>query len=216
MTAAHDRHSGGKRGEILAAAIDRFGRDGYEHTKWADIAADVGLGPSALYYYFESKQHCLFEIMDETLRDQQARFELLTAGNADPIGALLAVLDDCFGLGERDMLRNRLLVAEHGLLAQRRDSPREDQARRRARRRTRELELAWARFLGRAMEAGAIAPAPTRLTARAVLGLYKSIWLWYRPGGTLELDRMTEFFSSRMLAMLGVERGAGRRPEVAA
>ena len=50
---------GTKRDEILAAATERFGRDGYEDTKWADIAADVGVGPTALYHYFESKQHCL-------------------------------------------------------------------------------------------------------------------------------------------------------------
>jgi AcrR family transcriptional regulator len=51
------RHEGAKRAEILDAATDRFGRDGYEDTKWADIAADVGVGPTALYHYFESKQH---------------------------------------------------------------------------------------------------------------------------------------------------------------
>ena len=56
-----------KRQEILAAATARFGRDGYENTKWADIAADVGVGPTALYHYFESKQHCLYEIMDEAI-----------------------------------------------------------------------------------------------------------------------------------------------------
>jgi TetR/AcrR family transcriptional regulator, cholesterol catabolism regulator len=49
------RVEGAKRAEILAAATERFGRDGYEHTKWADIAADVGVGPTALYHYFESK-----------------------------------------------------------------------------------------------------------------------------------------------------------------
>jgi len=43
------RGEGVKRREILAAATARFGRDGYENTKWADIAADVGVGPTALY-----------------------------------------------------------------------------------------------------------------------------------------------------------------------
>ena len=60
---------GGKRQEILAAATERFGRDGYEHTKRADIAHDVGVDPTALYHYFESKQHCLYEIMDEAIED---------------------------------------------------------------------------------------------------------------------------------------------------
>ena len=68
------RRGRSKRLEILAAATDRFGRDGYEHTKWADIAADIGVGATALYHYFESKQHCLYEIMDEAIEDFRCRF----------------------------------------------------------------------------------------------------------------------------------------------
>ena len=54
---------GVKRERILEVAIDAFGRYGYEDAKWADVAAAVGIGPTALYHYFESKQHCLYEIM---------------------------------------------------------------------------------------------------------------------------------------------------------
>ena len=68
-----------KRPEILTTAIEHFGRDGYEYTKWADIAHDVGLGSTALYHYFESKLHCLFEIHAEALQAERERFEKLTA-----------------------------------------------------------------------------------------------------------------------------------------
>ena len=30
-----------KRAEILTVAADQFGQDGYEDTKWADVAAEV-------------------------------------------------------------------------------------------------------------------------------------------------------------------------------
>src|ERR1044071_8838012 len=103
---------GTKRDEILAAATERFGRDGYEDTKWADIAADVGVGPTALYHYFESKQHCLFVIMDQALVDLGGRFRDLTAGNPDFVVALDAVLADCFDITPHEALRNRVLVAE--------------------------------------------------------------------------------------------------------
>ena len=77
------RQEGAKRAEILDAATDRFGRDGYEDTKWADIAADVGVGPTALYHYFESKQHCLFVIMDQAIEDFHVRFERLASEQPD-------------------------------------------------------------------------------------------------------------------------------------
>ena len=54
---------GVKKEQILKVATDHFGRYGYEDTKWADVAAAVDIGSTALYHYFESKQHCLFEIM---------------------------------------------------------------------------------------------------------------------------------------------------------
>src|SRR5688572_29304479 len=138
---------GTKREEILAAATERFGRDGYEDTKWADIAADVGVGPTALYHYFESKQHCLYVIIDQAIEDFRSRFEAITEAYADPTEALVEVLRDCFDLSERDVLRNRLLVAEQGLLSSPRKSQPEEQARQAARARTRDLEFAWAAFL---------------------------------------------------------------------
>jgi TetR/AcrR family transcriptional regulator, cholesterol catabolism regulator len=211
-----DRPARGRRPDILRAAIDRFGRDGYEYTKWADVAADVGIGPTALYHYFESKQHCLFVIMDDALTDMGARFQELTGTNPDHKTALLAVLADCFDLSPHEVLRNRLLVAEQGLLAHPCRSPREEQARQEARARTRELDLAWTAFLGEAMEAGAIAAGHPRLTARAVLGIYNSVFAWFRPSGTLEVERMAGFFTGRILAILGVVPSTPRGLELAA
>jgi AcrR family transcriptional regulator len=201
---AKPRVEGAKRAEIIAAATERFGRDGYEDTKWAAIAADVGVGPTALYHYFESKQHCLYVIMEQAIDDFRSRFERLTAEHRDPLLALDAVMRDCFELSDHEILRNRLLVAEQGLLSSRRASPREEQARQSARARTRDLEFAWASFLARAMQDGAIPERDPRLLTRAVLGLYNSIWVWYRPNGAMALSRVGEFFSKRTLAMLGV------------
>jgi AcrR family transcriptional regulator len=198
------RVEGAKRAEILTAATARFGRDGYEDTKWADIAADVGVGPTALYHYFESKQHCLFVILDQAIEDFRSRFDLLTADNPRHLDALVAVLKDCFRLTEHEILRNRLLVAEQGLLASRRESPREEEARQAVRDRMRDLEFAWATFLARAMEQGAIPQSDPRLMSRAALGLYNSVWLWYRPNGLVALDRASEFYVARILAVLGV------------
>ncbi len=214
MTPAQSR--GTKRAEILAAATDRFGRDGYEDTKWADIASDVGVGPTALYHYFESKQHCLYVVMDLAIEGFRARFEALTADGGDPLESLVAVIDDCFELTERDIHRNRVLVAEQGLLSGRSDSPREEQARQAARARTRDLEFAWASFLSGAMQQGAIPKNDPRLLTRAILGLYNSIWHWYRPNGIVALHRIADFFTDRSLALVGVAPEAAGRSRAAA
>ena len=72
------------------------------------------------------------------------------------------------------------------------------------REKTRALEVAWAGFLADAMRRGAIPERDPRMLARAILGLYNSIWHWYRPDHTLRLATIAEFFTARMLAVAGV------------
>jgi len=208
QSGASQRKAGGpssrsKRQEILTTAIEHFGRYGYEYTKWADIAADVGLGSTALYHYFESKLHCLFEIHAEALEAEHERFEKETSDHDEFAPTLVRVLNGLFDLSEHEVLRNRVLVAEEGLIAVPRKSPREEEARRLARSRMRDIEFAWAAFLTRGMEQGAIPEADPRLLTHALLGLYKSVWHWYRPGGGLSLDDIRGFFVERCLAVAG-------------
>jgi TetR/AcrR family transcriptional regulator, cholesterol catabolism regulator len=198
------RDEGGRRAEILNAAIDRFGRDGYENTRWADIADDVGIGPTGLYHYFDSKQHCLYVIFDQALDELHDRFDSVTAAQVDPRDALRVVCSDCFELSEREVLRNRVLVAEQVLLSGQSSSHREEQARLAGRERTRRLELAWTRFLADAMSQGAIPERDPRMLARAMLGLYNSIWHWYRPDQAVALPAVADFFIDRLLAVAGI------------
>jgi AcrR family transcriptional regulator len=192
-----------KRPEILAAAVEHFGRDGYEYSKLVDIASDVGIGSTALYHYFESKLHCLYEIQFEALKAEREQFDRLTSEGGGFGPTIRRVLEAMFDGSDHEVLRNRVLVGEAGLLAVQRDSPREEDARRRARAQARELEFAWATFLTRGMEQEAIPQADPRLLTFALLGLASSVWRWYRPAGALTLDDVREFFVVRCLVLIG-------------
>jgi AcrR family transcriptional regulator len=194
-----------KRDDILAAAADHFGRQGYEDTKWADIAADVGVGSTALYHYFESKLHCLFEIMLDTLLSFRTTFDETTQAHERFEDGLVAVMRANFDLTDAEVARCRVLVAEQGRLSQPRSTEREEEARQRARSRVREMEIAWSNYLSRGMATGAIPEADPQLLTRAVLGLYNSVWHWYRPRGTLSLADVEAFYIPRMLTIVGLE-----------
>jgi TetR/AcrR family transcriptional regulator, cholesterol catabolism regulator len=198
------RRSRSKREAILATATEYFGQRGYEYTKWADVAKAVGIGSTALYHYFESKLHCLYEIQALAVHADREKFDRVIAEHEDFAEALKAVLDAAFDLTELEVLRNRVLVAEQALVGLHRTSPREEEARQLARSHMRDLEFAWATFLTRGMEQGAIPQADPRLLARAILGLYNSIWHWFRPRGSLSLDEVREFFVGRCLAVAGL------------
>ena len=193
-----------KRADILRVATAIFGRDGYEHSKWADVAAEVGIGSTALYHYFESKLHCLYVIMADALETDLEEFERITKDSDDYVGALVTVLRRLYELDEQEVMRNRVLVSEQFLVGIHRESPREEEARQLARARMRDLEFAWATFLARGMEQGAIPEADSRLLTRAVLGLHNSVWHWYRPRGPLPLADVSDFYVRRCLAVLGL------------
>jgi AcrR family transcriptional regulator len=210
-TAATQRRRSGrtssrsKRDAIIATATEQFGRHGYEYSKWADIAQAVGIGSTALYHYFESKLHCLYEIQALAVEADREKFDRVVAEHEDFADALKGVLDAAFDLTELEILRNRVLVAEQSLVGLHRTSAREEEARQLARSHMRDLEFAWATFLTRGMEQGAIPQADPRLLARAILGLYNSIWHWYRPrGGNLTLEEVRDFFVGRCLAVAGL------------
>ena len=191
-----------KRAEIVAVATKFFGENGYEDTKWADVATAVGLGPTALYHYFESKQQCLFEILVEAIEDAQAEFGRLSAGEfAD---ALPALLRGTFERGDREVCRSRVLVSEQGLVRHPRQAPREEEARLRAFALVKEYEQDWRDFLAAGMSAGAIPRADPELLARALIGIHSSVWQWYRPGGRLGLEEVAAFYVPRMLGIAGL------------
>jgi TetR/AcrR family transcriptional regulator, cholesterol catabolism regulator len=197
-----------KREAILAAAAEQFGRQGYEDTKWADIAAEVGVGSTALYHYFESKLHCLFEILSDTLLSFRTVFDEVTQDHERFEDGFPALMRANFALDDAMVSRCRVLVAEQGRLSHARASDREEEARQRALSMTRELEVAWSNYLSRGMATGAIPESDARLLTRAVLGLYNSVWHWYRPRGTLTLEDVAEFYVPRILVIVGLEEQA--------
>ena len=207
------RSSRSKHEEILATATEYFGKQGYEYTKWADIAEAVGVGSTALYHYFESKLHCLYEIQAEAVAADREKFDRVIAEHDDFAEALTAALTAAYDLTELEVQRNRVLVAEQALVGMHRTSAREEEARQLARSHMRDLEFAWATFLTRGMEQGAIPQADPRLLARAILGLYNSVWHWYRPRGSLSLEEVREFFVARCLAVAGLPQTAPAKPK---
>jgi TetR/AcrR family transcriptional regulator, cholesterol catabolism regulator len=196
--------AGERRAQILDVAAAQFAQSGYDDTKWADVAAAVGIGPTALYHYFESKQHCLFELMADSVAGFRRRFDAVVAEHDDWTEALVAALGNGFKLDEHDLNRRRVLAAEHGRSRLLTASPREEAARESARARKRDLEFAWGAFLVRGMQQGLVPEQDPQLLARALVGLYNSVWAWYRPDGPLALEDVGRFYIRRELELLGV------------
>ena len=64
MPRGDHRKGPGTRQVILAAAISRFGRDGYRSTSVADIAREAAVGPTAAFAYFPNKEALFLAAVD--------------------------------------------------------------------------------------------------------------------------------------------------------
>ncbi|MDT9593271.1 TetR/AcrR family transcriptional regulator [Nocardioides zeae] len=192
-----------KRGVILEASIERFGHDGFEFTKWASIADQVGIGQTALYHYFESKAHCLLTIMSLELERSLEQFKAATSAVEDDVARLEAAIESAYGLTEREALSARILLSHMDLLTTARVSEREEVERQRARTLVRAIEDEWTALVQQGMDSGAFAPRDARQTGQALLALIISVWRWYRPGGRQSLADISRFMSGACLRLVG-------------
>ncbi len=72
------------RGLLLAAARERFARDGYRGTSVAVISRDAGLGGTTAFVHYENKEALFFAAVDDDLSAMFREF-------SDYLGVLLAL-----------------------------------------------------------------------------------------------------------------------------
>jgi AcrR family transcriptional regulator len=191
-----------KRAAILDTAVSLFGETGYEATKWSMIADEVGIGQTALYHYFESKDHCLLTIMRLELARSYERF-LIAAADRDSIDeAVEQALVATFEVSPAEIRQLRILMAHGDLLPVPRQSEREETERKLCLELTRQIEKAWTDLLGRKLAVNND-PRDTRLLSLAVLGLINSVWRWFRPGGRMALKDVSRFYVDCALQIVG-------------
>ncbi|MFD1247267.1 TetR/AcrR family transcriptional regulator [Nocardioides ginsengisoli] len=181
-----------KRRMILDAAIDNFGGVGFEHTKWATIADEVGIGQTALYHYFESKVHCLLTIMSTELERSLERTRKVTADVDDPGEKVKVAVAAAFDVTQREALQARILMSHQDLLVGERSSKREEAERQRARELVREIEHEWAALIKDATTGARKRKDDQIVLARLMLGMINSVWRWYRPEGAHPLKEISD------------------------
>ena len=79
-----------RRDKLLAYATARFAENGFHPTSVSEIVNGVGVGKGVFYWYFDSKDQLLIEILREALRNLRATQAAAIAGADDPLQQLEA------------------------------------------------------------------------------------------------------------------------------
>ncbi len=84
------RRGQARREKLLAFATARFAENGFHPTSVSDIVDGIGVGKGVFYWYFESKDQLLEEILRESLRDLRSFQASAIADAKDPLQRLEA------------------------------------------------------------------------------------------------------------------------------
>jgi AcrR family transcriptional regulator len=98
-----------RRTQILEAAAELFGTQGYHSTSISDIIAQAGIARGTFYLYFQSKRAIFEELVDQLVRDIVSRIRRVVLGEGHP-SAKEQLLANIHGVIE-------LLSARRSLLA---------------------------------------------------------------------------------------------------
>jgi hypothetical protein len=97
----------------------------------------------------------------------------------------------------------RILQNHTDLLATPRPSEKEEVERQKAREKVREIESEWTGLLERGMASGTFPTRDAHALARVALAMVVSVWRWYRPGGRVSLDEVSDLISATCLRAIG-------------
>lgn len=157
---------------ILEVAARHFYEKGYHATTIEDITEEVGILKGSIYYYIESKEELLYEILLDVIEHGQAGVEKALKGVTDPAEQLERGLEQHIEAIIRNQTRVGLFFHEFNALSKRRK-----QQIQKARRKYHEI---FVEIITRGQESGAFVEGDPDLFVNAVLGMCNWISQWYR------------------------------------
>lgn len=184
-----------KRERILEAAVDLFYETGYENVTLEAVADRLNATKPFIYSYYGSKSELLAAICERSICESLTEMESILDSNIDTVERLRRI-GNAFTL---TVLRNQKYIAimyreEKNLLP-------EDFARISDMRRTFDRNLE--QILKQGCDEGVFHLDDIKIASLAIGGMVSWSYIWYREGGRLGLQAMSESLTALILNMVG-------------
>lgn len=180
-TPARRGRPGYDREGLLAVAVQLFNEQGYDATSVADLARRLGLTKSALYHHFASKEELLAVALEAALGGLEAVLDQPGAREGAASDRLRFVLT-----GATDVLVAQLPAVT--LLLRVRGNSAVEQV---ALERRRVFDHRVTALVAEAQAEGSVRDdVDAAVAARLLFGMINSVVEWYRPGGSVDGDRL--------------------------
>ncbi|WP_210115482.1 TetR/AcrR family transcriptional regulator [Mycobacterium sp. DL99] len=191
---------GHTRDDVLRQAIGLFNRRGYDAASISDLARELGVTKSAVFYHFDSKESMLAAALDEALdalSDAVADGEQ-AVGGSDAYDRLRSTVQASVTILVQHLPAVTLLLRVRG------NSPLEQQALQRRR----DLDDRIAVLVQNAVQEGRLRGdiAPD-VISRLIFGMVNSLTEWYQPGGAVDESALAASVTSVLFDGLGSDHG---------
>lgn len=180
------RRSGGERkpreqrwAQLIEVSTQVFYEKGYEAAALQDVADRVGMLKGSLYYYIQSKENLLFEVISTVHRDGMANIQSRAAIEGDPLQRLENVIIGHVEHTCRNLVPTAVFLHElSALSAERRQEVLGSEH---------AYQSVFRDLIEQAQRDGLVRPdVEPRLAALSVLGSTNWVYRWFRPGGAFD------------------------------
>jgi AcrR family transcriptional regulator len=179
-------NNGSKKEQRLKIAAQMFCDRTYHGTTLQDIAREVGMLKGSLYYYIDSKERLLVDIISQAVNSLNEGLVRVEKADLSPEQRLKEIIREHVRFNADYREAGTLFLTERHVL----ESLEMSGVNRIIDRRNQLL----ARTLKEAVNKGVYRPVDIRLASLAVIGLCNSLLFWYRPSGRLSHDQISDAF----------------------
>lgn len=175
-----------RRDQILNAATRIFSEKTYHGTTLQDIADAVGMLKGSLYYYIDSKERLLADIIIEAAKTLNQ--DLVRVENADtgPVERLRQIIREHVKFNAIYREAGTLFLTEKNVISSLEMSELVEIFTRR----DKLLALA----LNQAIAAGLYRQVDIRITSLAIVGMCNSVLFWVKPAGRFSYEEIADAF----------------------
>jgi AcrR family transcriptional regulator len=165
-----------RRAEVLRVAAELFAENGYETTSTTDLAERLGIKGGSVYYYIDSKEELLFELVQDIYGLLLESLQEVLDSDADPLAKLRQLIELHVSGMARHRHRGALILNETRSLSAEHRAVTAVQAA--------AYEEGLASVIAAGQELGQIDPdIDPKLVTKALLGAGNWVNRWYREGG---------------------------------
>ena len=191
-----------KRTKIREAAAKLFAEKGFENTTTRDIAGAAGINNASLYYYFDSKEQLLYQILEEVIRTGLERMTEIEQ-SPRPLKEKLALTLRIHTTAAVDFDKMKLLVHDQRSLS---PGHREELNQKQSEYVSRLIAI-----LQQLQDQGEMLDIDLTVCAYAFFGMVSWAYRWYRPEGKVNLEELSEIFYTIFTRGIYRERGPGTK-----